>query len=313
MTQQNNTQLAVVVFSDIVNYTKLSSESQSEAVEIVKQHENDVIKLISKYNGKVLKNLGDGLLLKFDSSRNSVLFSIELQKTNKSYELRISIHQGDMIVEDNDIFGDSVNIASRINNFCAIGGIVVSKNIYNDIVNERDILASHIGDYNLKGKKDLISLYTITNENIKVEQSIVRKNAWAKSTKTISRKSDGVGYFVSSMPTPLWFFAFIFFKILSAAIHFGIYYYIYGLLVHWLNCDIIIKDVCNKYLSITSINVESILGFIGFIRGITLGGCVIDFNTMNVKLKINRSTFFKINEAEYSIMIGMWGTFWPRK
>ncbi len=79
MESQNSTKLAVVVFSDIVDFTKLSSESQSEAVALVKQHEKDVSDLIPKHNGQLLKNLGDGLLLKFDGNtitlqcRNSTL------------------------------------------------------------------------------------------------------------------------------------------------------------------------------------------------------------------------------------------------
>ena len=65
-----DTKLAVIVFSDIADYTKLSSESQSSAVALVKQHESDAKELIKKYNGTLLKNLGDGLLFKFDSTES---------------------------------------------------------------------------------------------------------------------------------------------------------------------------------------------------------------------------------------------------
>ena len=313
MESQNSTKLAVVVFSDIVDFTKLSSESQSEAVALVKQHEKDVSDLIPKHNGQLLKNLGDGLLLKFDSSRNSVLFAIELQKMKKSYELRISIHQGDMFVEGNDIFGDGVNIASRLNQFSPKGGIVLSKNVYDDINSEKDISACSIGDYYIKGKRDLFSLYTISNSGINVNQKIIRKNPWAKSNKTILRDSNGrVRYRVTSMPSLLFFSCYAFFKLISGFIHYHIYYFLFGFLFTWLSYDISIINFFKEYFSISFNSIGPLFGFIGFIRGITLGGCAIDFHTMDVKLKINRSTFITINEAEYSIMILIWANSYKR-
>jgi len=152
--QISQKKLKAIVFTDIVGFTKISAEDEQKALDII-QKQNEIIKpIVKKHNGEWLKEIGDGLLFSFDSSLEAVRCSIEIQETLKDVEdlnIRIGIHQGDIFVKDGDVFGDDVNIASRIEGFAPIGGISLSDKIHKDISGVSDIKTSFIGHRNLKG------------------------------------------------------------------------------------------------------------------------------------------------------------------
>ena len=121
--------LKAIVFTDIADFTSISAKDEQKAVELI-QKQNEIIKpIVEKHNGEWLKEIGDGLLFSFDSSLEAVRCSIEIQETLKVIEdlnIRIGIHQGDIFVKDGDVYGDDVNIASRVEGFAPIGGISLS-------------------------------------------------------------------------------------------------------------------------------------------------------------------------------------------
>ena len=116
--------LKAIVFTDMADFTSLSAKDEQKAVELI-QKQNEIIKpIVEKHNGEWLKEIGDGLLFSFDSSIEAVSCSIQIQKTLKEIDdlnIRIGIHQGDIFIKDGDVFGDDVNIASRVEAFSPIG------------------------------------------------------------------------------------------------------------------------------------------------------------------------------------------------
>ena len=126
---QQTRKLAAIVFTDIVGYTKLAADDQSKASALLKQQRDLFQPIVSKFNGSWIKEVGDGLILTFDTVTDAVNCCIKLQETSKQTDnlnLRIGIHQGEIIIEENDIIGDDVNVASRIEPFSAPGGIAIS-------------------------------------------------------------------------------------------------------------------------------------------------------------------------------------------
>src|SRR4051794_8706670 len=108
-------QLAAIMFTDIAGYTSLMGDDEQKAFEILSKNRQLQRPLIEQYNGTWIKELGDGVLASFPTVTDAVLCAIEIQKTcNKDcdFKLRIGIHLGDVLFEDNDVFGDGVNIAS---------------------------------------------------------------------------------------------------------------------------------------------------------------------------------------------------------
>ena len=161
--------LRAIVFTDIVNFTQLSAKDEQVALDLIEK-QNDIIKpIVKKHNGEWLKEIGDGLLLSFDSSIEAVRCSIEIQKTLKSIDdldIRIGIHQGDIFVKDGDVFGDDVNIASRIEGFAPTGGISLSDKVHKDISGVSDIKTSFIGHRKLKGVEQETKIRCITSNEL---------------------------------------------------------------------------------------------------------------------------------------------------
>ena len=109
--------LAAIMFTDIAGFTKLSSVDDSKAANLLKTQRDILQPIVEKHSGNWLKEIGDGLLLTFSGATSALECAIEIQKATKDIEdlnLRIGIHQGEIIEQDGDVIGDDVNVASRI-------------------------------------------------------------------------------------------------------------------------------------------------------------------------------------------------------
>src|SRR5579862_8836519 len=122
--QETDRKLAAIMFTDMVGYTALSQTDEALALEVLKKHNQLLRPFFPKYHGSEIKTIGDSFLLEFDSALDATLCAIEIQKFLHDYnvatredwriKLRIGIHLGDVVHDRKDIFGDTVNIASRI-------------------------------------------------------------------------------------------------------------------------------------------------------------------------------------------------------
>ena len=161
--------LAAIVFTDIVGYTKLASDNQSKASALLKQQRDLFQPIVSKFNGSWIKEVGDGLILTFDTVTDAVNCCIKLQETSKQIDdldLRIGIHQGEILIEENDIIGDDVNIAARIEPFSAPGGIAISNKVHDAIVRESEFTTKYLGKPKLKGVGQKVEVYCITSHDL---------------------------------------------------------------------------------------------------------------------------------------------------
>ena len=312
LNMNKGTKLTVIVFSDIVDYTKISSESQSSAMTFVKQHQEHTKSLLKKYNGVLLKNLGDGLLLKFESTRESVLFSIDLQKLEKSYEIRISINQGDVIQQDSDIYGDGVNIASRINSYSPKGGIVLSKSVADDVNSEKDISLINIGEYYLKGKKNPFILFVVKNKGVNVKQKIVKSSLWGKATTIFNNRQSGYGTREYTTKSIFFYCSSLILMIVGALYHYLLYFYLLSIILQFSSLDFYITYYISTYLNINSPSVNHLLGFVGMIVGSKNSGCEFDFKKMEVKLSISKRLFIRMNKMEWNLRLFVFGTTFDR-
>ena len=139
--QEVKRKLAAIMFTDIANYTAISAKDSQKALQLL-DNQNEIVKpILDNHNGNLLKEIGDGLLITFESVTSAVECAIEIQKLTKDIEdlnLRIGIHEGEVTLKDGDVFGDDVNIASRIEPFSAIGGVAVSHKIQQAISSNKD-------------------------------------------------------------------------------------------------------------------------------------------------------------------------------
>ncbi len=162
MTQ--NRQLAAIMFTDIVGYTAMMGNNEQKAFELLRKNREIQKPIIEELGGRWIKELGDGVLASFPSVSNAVYAAIKIQDTcnqAKDFELRIGIHLGEVVFENDDIFGDAVNIASRLQTLAPPGGIFVSESVQRDLSNKKDIQSEFVRIENLKNVKDPIQVYKI--------------------------------------------------------------------------------------------------------------------------------------------------------
>ena len=161
--------LRAIMFTDIAGFTALSAKDEKKAFELIEKQRELLKPIVAHYKGEWLKEIGDGLLLSFSSNIEAVNCAIAIQDAVKEVEhldLRIGIHQGDILMKEGDILGDDVNIASRIEPFAAVGGVVISRRVQHDIASHPEFTTKYIGKPKLKGVRQEVKVYCITSHGL---------------------------------------------------------------------------------------------------------------------------------------------------
>ena len=179
-------QLAAIMFTDIVGYTKLMEESESSALQLRQRH-REVFELVTlEYEGKIINYYGDGTLSIFKSSVNAVKCAVELQKHYRQkpvVPLRIGIHTGDIIIAETDIIGDGVNLASRIESLGVAGAILISDKVVDEIKNQEGLPVKSIGTFNFKNVEKPREIYAIHLPGINIPKVDQIKGKLQEPTK----------------------------------------------------------------------------------------------------------------------------------
>ena len=179
-------ELTVILFCDIEGYSALMQESESKALAIL-NHYHEVLQIETKqYGGTIVKNYGDGSLCLFGSAINAVQCAIQIQKSLKNdpeVPLRIGIHVGDIVHKNDDVYGDGINVASRLEQNCVPGGIVFSRSIYNELKNQDSFKSIHLGKFSFKNIQEDVDVYTLDVEGINVSKSSDFKRAKIKTAR----------------------------------------------------------------------------------------------------------------------------------
>ena len=162
-------QLAAIMFTDIVGYTALMGRDEQKAFEILKKNREIQKPLIKHYNGTWIKELGDGVLASFHTVTDAVFCAAAIHQACGKIEglqLRIGIHLGEVIFENNDVFGDGVNIASRLQALASPGSTWVSEAVYKNLVNKKEVTSEFVREEQLKNVSEPVKVYEITVKEI---------------------------------------------------------------------------------------------------------------------------------------------------
>ena len=164
-------QLAAIMFTDIVGYTALMGRDEQMAFKLLETNRQIHKQVIEQYNGKLIKELGDGVMASFNTVSDAVNAAIEIQKAcaaSKELSLRIGIHEGEIIFEVNDIYGDAVNIASRIQTLGVPGSILFSRRVNDEIKNKSEFQTISLGNFEFKNVNDSIEVFALSNDGFPV-------------------------------------------------------------------------------------------------------------------------------------------------
>lgn len=162
-------QLAAIVFTDIVGYSAMMQKDETRASIVRERHRAVFDELTERYGGRILQYYGDGTLSIFQSAVAAVECSVEMQKAFReepSVPLRIGIHTGDITFSKEEVYGDGLNIASRIEAACVPGGVFISGKVYDDIKNHQWLSAQLIGDFEFKNIKQITPIYAINTAGL---------------------------------------------------------------------------------------------------------------------------------------------------
>ncbi|CAN5181177.1 adenylate/guanylate cyclase domain-containing protein [soil metagenome] len=167
--------LAAILAADVVAYSRLMEADESGTLARLKTHRLELIDpAIAKNRGRLIKTTGDGMLVEFQSVTDAVSCAAEIQRrmTRRNSDVsparviqfRVGINLGDVIVEENDIFGDGVNVAARLEGMADPGGICVSAAVRDQVGNRLDVGFEDLGDQSVKNITRPIRVYRVLLE-----------------------------------------------------------------------------------------------------------------------------------------------------
>ena len=153
--------LAAVLAADVAGYSRLMGADEEGTLARLKAVRKALVDpAIASHRGRIVKTTGDGMLVEFASAVDAVRCAVEVQRgmaeqnadvpQDARIEFRIGIHVGDIIIDDNDIFGDGVNIAARLEGIAEPGGICISDDAYRQIRGKVEIACDDLGPQTLK-------------------------------------------------------------------------------------------------------------------------------------------------------------------
>ncbi len=157
-------QLAAIMFTDIVGYTALMGNDEQKAFELLKKNRELQKPIIEQFNGRWIKELGDGVMASFNTVSDAVNAAIKIQENcnaAKDFQLRIGIHLGEVVFENDDVFGDGVNIASRIQAIAKPGCVYISESVHHNVSNKKDILTKFVKEETLKNVKEPLKIFEV--------------------------------------------------------------------------------------------------------------------------------------------------------
>ncbi|MGH9918875.1 MAG: adenylate/guanylate cyclase domain-containing protein [Nitrososphaerales archaeon] len=163
--------LAAIMFTDIVGFTRLSQANESLALELLEEHRSLLRPTFLAHGGVEVKTMGDSFLVEFRSALDAVLGAVETQRKmnernqgvlpTRKLELRVGIHVGDVVHEAGDIYGDAVNIASRIEPLAEPGEVCISQQVFDQIRNKTKLEIEKIGKVELKNLEQPLAVYKV--------------------------------------------------------------------------------------------------------------------------------------------------------
>jgi|GEM_PF-1510318 len=164
--------LAAIMFTDIVGYSALAQKNEALALKLLEEHRQLLRPLFRKHQGTEIKTIGDAFLVEFTSTLEAICCAAEIQEALKDYDaaasgqsvkiqIRIGLHMGDVVYRENDVFGDGVNIASRIEPLAKPGGICLSQQVYDQVHNKFAGKFIKLGAVTLKNIQTPLNVYRL--------------------------------------------------------------------------------------------------------------------------------------------------------
>ncbi|MCC2665542.1 MAG: hypothetical protein K0S35_3464 [Geminicoccaceae bacterium] len=189
MTEGVERRLAAILAADVVGYSRLMEADEAGTHARLKALRKDLIDpAIARRKGRIVKLTGDGALVEFPSAVGAVLAAAEIQRAmavqnadlpaGRRLDLRIGINLGDVIIEGDDIYGDGVNIAARLEGLAEPGGICVARNVFNQVKGKVDLGFAPAGEHRVKNITEPVTVYRVRLDGSMLRPARRRSSVW---------------------------------------------------------------------------------------------------------------------------------------
>jgi adenylate cyclase len=172
--------LAAIMAADVAGYSRLMGANEVGTLAALKAHRREIVDpTIAAHKGRIVKTTGDGLLVEFASAVDAVTCAVAIQEkmaartaegTEPRIQFRLGINVGDIIIDNDDIFGDGVNIAARVENECEPGGVYLSDDVYRQVRGKTAFVIDDLGERSLKNIDRPVRLYAARSAAYSVEE-----------------------------------------------------------------------------------------------------------------------------------------------
>jgi len=163
--------LAAIMFSDICGFSLIMGRDEAQGMRVLARYEACMNTAVEEFGGRIIKRLGDGMLVEFLSAVSAVECAMSIQRRiaeqnmavaeSDQFQVRIGVHLGDVVVSNGDILGDGVNVASRIEPLAPPGGICISQDVYNQVQNKIEMEVVALGPQQLKNIHRQVEIYRV--------------------------------------------------------------------------------------------------------------------------------------------------------
>src|SRR6516165_9097799 len=162
--------LAAILAADVAGYSRLMGADEVGTLKALKAHRRELIDpSIAEYQGRIVKTTGDGILVEFASAVDAVICAMAVQTKMRERNasviphitFRIGINIGDIIIDGDDIYGDGVNVAARVENECEPGGVFLSGSAFEQVRGKTEFAFDDLGDSSLKNIERPVRLYAV--------------------------------------------------------------------------------------------------------------------------------------------------------
>src|SRR5690242_4403361 len=167
--------LAAILVADVAGYSRLMAQDEAGTLAALKARRKDVLEpVVARHRGRMFKVMGDGVFIEFGSAVNAVQCAVELQQgmdaannglpEDRRIVLRIGVNLGDVMIEGSDLYGDSVNIAARLEAVAEPAGICISAKVHDEVRNRLNLSFDDLGERQLKNIATAVRVYRVSRE-----------------------------------------------------------------------------------------------------------------------------------------------------
>jgi adenylate cyclase len=205
--------LTAILAADVVGYSSLMASDEAGTLAQLKTHRKELIEpKTAEYGGRVVKLMGDGTLMEFGSVVDAVNFAVDVQRStternasvpeDRRISYRIGINIGDIIVEDDDIYGGGVNVAARLEGLAETGGICVARNVFEQVKGKVAVGFEDLGPQDIKNIPEPVQVYRVVQDGAGITAAVkIRSTAkWPVVAGVLALLSIAVGALVWQQP-----------------------------------------------------------------------------------------------------------------